>query len=361
MRSIFREVWRVLRPDGCLFLNLGDSYSTQAGQGFVPGGGGQGNRWKRDLCDTWQPNRAKVPGLKPKDLVGAPWRIALALQADGWYLRSEIIWHKTNPMPESVTDRPTRAHEQVFLLSKRAQYFYDAEAIRETLAVNYGSAEEYAKRWGKPGFYHADNSDPKGGGFRGLGGSPSGFNPDGRNARTVWTLPTEPTAMAHFATFPTALVDRCLRAGTSAYGCCAQCGAPWQRVVSRERLLDGATLVTGTHSRPGEAHRITANGMGHWRISTHTTEHGWQASCPCNAGVTPAMVLDPFVGSGTTLLAARALGRHGVGLDLSLSYLRGIARKRLGLADLAAWEGRERPRESVDFGDLPLFQEASHG
>ncbi len=146
--QVFREVRRVLKNDGTVWLNIGDSYATGAGSvGDCPGGGEQGARWRGDhprdpkrnaaaipLGPTTQPNRMPIAGLKPKDLVGIPWRVAFALQADGWYLRSDIIWSKPNPMPESVTDRPTKAHEYVFLLSKNERYFFDQDAVREAYA-----------------------------------------------------------------------------------------------------------------------------------------------------------------------------------------------------------------------------------
>lgn len=144
MVEVFSEVRRVLRDDGTCWVNLGDCYATGAGRvGACPGGGERGAKWAgyrgdRDkdpkatgIGPMTQPNRMPLPGLKPKDLVGIPWRVAFALQADGWYLRSDIIWHKPSPMPESVTDRPTKSHEYIFMLSKSERYAYDAEAIKE--------------------------------------------------------------------------------------------------------------------------------------------------------------------------------------------------------------------------------------
>ena len=139
--AVFREVRRVLRDDGTLWCVLGDCYATGAGKvGNCPGGGEQGARWRGEgskhdygIGPVTQPNRMPLPGLKPKDLVGVPWRVVFALQADGWWLRSDIIWHKPNPLPESVTDRPTKAHEYVFLLAKSERYWYDAEAIAEPI------------------------------------------------------------------------------------------------------------------------------------------------------------------------------------------------------------------------------------
>jgi len=352
MVQAFREVKRILRNDGSLWLNIGDSYNAagRTGHGTRTGYKQGTNRASATGADWCRPS---AQTLKEKDLCGIPWRLALALQADGWYLRSEIIWHKPNPMPESVTDRPTRAHEQVFLLSKHPHYFYDAEAIKDPSSLN--THMRSATVHGEKSLARTQAAGVKDcAAFH-------GYQPETRNARTVWSILSEPTPFAHFATFPTDLVSRCIRAGTSAYGCCAACGAPWRRLVERQRLLDGTIPVTGTFSRPDEPFRIPPNGLGHWRYSTVTTDHGWQPTCGCNAAVVPAVVFDPFCGSATTLLVARALNRHGVGLDLSWPYLHTIARQRLGLTALAAWEGRERPREPMGYGDLPLFQEVSGG
>ena len=196
--EVFRAVRRVLREDGTLWLNLGDSYATQ--------GGGYGDQRSVGAAAVLPAGAAvavtrKAPaGLKPKDLVGIPWRVAFALQADGWFLRSDIIWAKPNPMPESVTDRPTKAHEYVFLLSRSARYQYDADAIAETGAQ---PDRERADRIGGnklvEGVKHSDGSI--------FTGSQT------RNARTVWTIASEPCAEAHFAVMPETLARRCILAG----------------------------------------------------------------------------------------------------------------------------------------------------
>ncbi len=208
--GIFREVRRVLRDDGTLWLNIGDSYATGAGQGQVPGGGGQGARWKRET-GHWQPNRLKIRGLKPKDLIGIPWRVAFALQADGWWLRSDIIWHKPNPMPESVMDRPTRSHEYLFLLSKSARYFYDADAIREPVTQQHETTGTGFVKAGRAveGFHGRFGNDGKG-----MRMPYKWSNPLGRNKRSVWTIVVEPVKHAHFSTFPRALVEPCILAGS---------------------------------------------------------------------------------------------------------------------------------------------------
>jgi DNA modification methylase len=198
--EVFREVRRVLRNDGTLWLNLGDSYARPAEKGQ------RGPSPKQDSNNgTPQAIMTDVPpGLKSKDLVGIPWRVAFALQADGWYLRSDIIWAKPNPMPESVTDRPTKSHEYVFLLTKSERYFYDAEAIAEPTAYP-GDGRHLRGDLRK-------EVDPKckDNGSRTRTGNPTGEN---RNRRTVWTIATSPFAEAHFATFPPALVRLCVRAG----------------------------------------------------------------------------------------------------------------------------------------------------
>jgi DNA modification methylase len=205
MVDVFREVRRVLRDGGTLWLNMGDTYAS----GEVGRNDDDPTNLARraELYGTGtvkpgiherQQRRVRT-GLKSKDLVGIPWRLAFALQADGWFLRADIVWAKPNPMPESVTDRPTKAHEYVFLLAKRATYFFDADAVREPYERDGGSAT-----------YTAGGSTTNGVGSRSL----HQMSAAGRNIRSVWTLATEPTPEAHFATFPTALASRCILAGS---------------------------------------------------------------------------------------------------------------------------------------------------
>ena len=189
MVEVFREVRRVLRDDGTLWLNLGDSYA--AGKTGRDDSGGNG-RFGGPRIEPKQ--RSAPPGLKPKDLVGIPWRVAFALQADGWYLRSDIIWSKPNPMPESVTDRPTKAHEYLFLLAKSGRYWYDANSI-SVLALRAGEM---------------NNSTPSNPVYR---MSRVARVRDRRNARSVWSIATQPYSDAHFATFPPKLIEPCIKAG----------------------------------------------------------------------------------------------------------------------------------------------------
>lgn len=213
--EVFREVRRVLRDDGTLWLNLGDSYASVHTGGQKSPKSTVGSNMP-GVQEIRQPKaNPQEYGLKDKDLVGIPWRVAFALQADGWYLRSDIVWHKPNAMPESVTDRPTKAHEYIFLLSKSSKYYYDADSIREPLS------EQRAKQAGKlvdPGNDAKKRKkqiehDKK----RGSGGHFDGhkwrMNPLGRNKRSVWTVATKPFPEAHFATFPPELPEICIKAG----------------------------------------------------------------------------------------------------------------------------------------------------
>lgn len=268
---VFREVRRVLRDDGTLWLNLGDSYAS-------------GGRSTRDVdavnkgnTGAMQPHRPGAGAAKPKDLLGIPWRVAFALQADGWYLRQDIIWHKPNPMPESVRDRCTKAHEYLFLLSKNERYYFDSEAMQEP-AVGRNAHDLTGTGYAAPGqTRNRGNRTAKDGKNEALGERTyAGFNarrneatadgvPATRNRRSVWTVPTAPFKGAHFATFPSALIEPCVLAGS---------------------------------------------------------RHG-------------GMVLDPFGGAGTTGLVAAQHGRIGVLCELNPAYV-GIAERRIATAVFGA-------------------------
>jgi DNA modification methylase len=226
--AVFHEVKRILKNDGTLWLNLGDTYAGSGGAGgdYSPGGLREGQpTWKntykprsaRQVPDGKNPNagvpefganRQPLLGLKPKDLVGIPWMVAFALRADGWWLRSDIIWHKPNPMPESVTDRPTKSHEYIFLLSKSAQYYYDADAIKEA-----GTGTEYDKTR-RPQNRMAEARYLKEGKGQLAVGANLGNGSETRNKRDVWTVTTKSYTGAHFATFPPDLIEPCILAGS---------------------------------------------------------------------------------------------------------------------------------------------------
>jgi DNA modification methylase len=205
MVQVFKEVWRVLKDDGTLWLNIGDSYAGNMSRASNNGRAGFGS--EREGVFSRMPD-----GLKPKDLVGIPWRLAFALQADGWYLRQDIIWAKPNPMPESVTDRCTKSHEYVFLMSKSRQYFYDHEAIKEP-SIRSGESQVFGGNKGAKSVF--DKDDPN---FRN-GSEQWGrtvVTNETRNKRDVWTVATKPYKGAHFAVMPEALVEPCILAGSAA-------------------------------------------------------------------------------------------------------------------------------------------------
>jgi DNA modification methylase len=257
--EIFQEVRRVLRPEGTLWLNLGDSYARD---GLGP----------------------RPIGLKPKDLVGIPWRVALALQDAGWWLRMDIIWEKPAPMPESVRDRPVRAHEYVFELARSEQYFYDAEAVKEKASKN--SHPRGMTGIGKKG-KNESSEDPRKRGFndRWRVKQNESFQSavkdlvETRNLRSVWKINPRPYREAHFATYPVELAERCIRAGTSEMGCCSKCGAPWERSVDRQRTVDGEPSDLGKFRVGG---KYTAQGIAHSRIETRTRTVGWEPTCNCD-------------------------------------------------------------------------------
>ena len=355
LREWAREMWRVLRDDGVMFLNLGDSYASSGT--YDQSGSERMHSWDGDGRDRRANGRSaksgkgrapSAPGLKPKDLCGIPWRVALALQADGWYLRSDIIWAKPNPMPESVTDRPTKAHEYIFLLTKSARYFWDGEAVKEGAIKGYGgSTFEKGKTARARAALSPVGTLPR----ENLDGA------SGRNLRSVWNVATQPYSGAHFATWPEALVETMVKAGTPERGVCPVCGKPWERVVRKGAAVNRPDNPNDV--LPYTANGSTSHGTGattlHKARVVETT--GWQAGCSHDAAPVPAIVLDPFAGSGTTLLVARRLGRIGLGFDLSLTYLRECAAERLGHNLLRQW-GRGI-RDNGNHATLPLFDSPS--
>jgi DNA modification methylase len=341
--AVFRELRRVLRPDGVFWLNVGDCYARSAAKGqHKPGDSGKqayvydrGGGRASSTCDLG------ASGLKAKDLIGIPWMLAFALRDDGWYLRSECIWEKPNCLPESVKDRPTKSHEQLFLLTKSESYYYDAEPIKEPFQTD--PKENYPKRARVTGRGSQASSmvslegaqQDKSGGY-----PPKG---NGRNKRSVWRIQTQQLKEAHFAPFPEALVEPCILAGTSEYGCCSKCRAPFCRIVElgepdlewqqrcggdAEGEYQGQAVKdyesAGAQNASATKARILA-GMRERRTV------GWQKTCRCEGDdIVPCLVLDPFSGSGTTGLVAGRLGRRAILIDLNKHYCDDIARKRCG-------------------------------
>lgn len=323
MVEVFRDVRRVLRGDGTLWLNYGDCYPTRS-----------------------------VGALKPKDAALIPHRLAIALQEDGWWVRSDIVWSKPNPMPSSVHDRPTTAKEYLFLLTKSARYFYDIDAIREELSSpgasykmpdgwdtgpgGHGSFHRSGREKGKAaarydfrreGVKHSDvpGQKPQ---FRPDRPSTS-LNPAGRNRRDVWCIATEPFKEAHFATMPTKLAEPCILAGTSARGVCSCCSAPWERIIASTFIPQPDVSEEG-RTRDHEAMAEESRWGGSERGATSRETLGWRPTCACTTDQppVPATVLDIFGGSGTTGLVADRLGRDAILIELSPIYA-SMARERI--------------------------------
>ena len=317
MTEVFREVRRVLKDEGTLWLNMGDAYNSNPCH--------NGKSFRRDRAEIIPRKNINQTGLKPKDLIGQPWRLAFALQADGWYLRSDIIWHKPNPMPESVIDRPTKSHEYLFLLSKKAKYFYDAESIKESQASHMLEAFKNGRRPRNP--KSIDNpEDIKAGKTKQAMWNDMECIADvgGRNKRTVWTIATQGFSEAHFATFPEKLVEPCILAGTSERGNCVECGKPWVRVVKKQEYGSWHS-----HHQDEIKGQRTENDKGQSKGYISPQTLGWRLSCSCDTEETVRpIVLDPFMGSGTVALVAKKLNRDYLGIELNPEYVE-MANKRL--------------------------------
>lgn len=345
--AVFREVRRVLRPDGTLWLNYGDAYA----RGDKRGSSGPGDKQASNRGSA-EARGAKLPaGQKPKDLMGLPWRVAFALQHDGWWLRSDVVIAKSNPMPESAKDRPTRAHEFMFLMTKAARYFYDGEAVKEPVSGTANARRSYKTPDGwdtEPGAHGTihrkgrekgrvpgvpPKSAPAGSGIRQNDSYQAAVvdQPAMRNLRDVWTFASAPFRGAHFATFPPALVEPCIKAGTSETGVCFNCGAPWKRVVKSD---GGRGDWTGPGGREGRLHtgnaRNALGGQAAWARYKPQTTLGWRSTCECSVvdEVLPAVVLDPFAGAGTVGLVAERLGRDSILIEINPDYAE-MARKRI--------------------------------
>ena len=455
--AVFREVRRVLRPDGSLWLNYGDAYA----RGDKRGSSGTGDKQASNRGSA-EARGARLPsGMKSKNLMGMPWRVAFALQDDGWWLRSDICWQKSNPMPESAKDRPTRAHEFVFLMTTAERYFYDHEAVKESVAgtahprasTRAGRSRcehrpdrlphdsiEARKARANPAASHTSTAERRGirphkmpegqekvrvptswasspgyeeqdprygkrtpkdieGRSARMGRAPGwregtvpGVTPKSaapgsgirqnesyqaamievrpnRNLRDVWTFASAPFRGAHFATFPPALVEPCIKAGTSEHGVCPECGAPWERVINKMstgRVRDRARGGLGAaHSR--ETHALPAM-TGVFQEGVIWKTAGWRPSCACYDDryraehpeprrarkrrqraawggrwqrvrarpgnrewpTSPAIVLDPFAGAGTAGLVAERLGRDSILIEINPTYA-AMSRSRINV------------------------------
>ena len=299
MVAVFREVRRVLRGDGTLWLNLGDSYANDGKWGGESGGKMQ---YLPDEDRKRTGREKRTTGLPPKNLMGVPWRVAFALQEDGWYLRSDVIWHKPNAHPESVTDRPTKTHEYLFLLSKSEQYFYDVDAVREP-QQSLGERHE-----GKSGYREGH---PSKGGI-----ATRQLHPSGRNRRSVWTVAVASYDEAHFATYPPKLVEPCILASTSARGVCPSCGAPWVRVTEKTFVPQGDIADPAKLAKGSRKQLDASNGWSDVpRGSNEIVTLGWRPSCACDF---PGMRADDWeiiyspLGTGGNGDPSQVVGRAGM-------------------------------------------------
>jgi DNA modification methylase len=309
---VFKEVKRVLRDDGTVWLNLGDSYyNYRPGKGQALSKQSVSNT-DQDLPQDCARRGNKIAGLKEKDLVGIPWRVAFALQADGWYLRQDIIWHKPNPMPESVRDRCTKSHEYIFLLSKNPKYYYDNEAIKEDAKSAGKKSDGFKGRQGGAE-YHATSG--------GIGSEEKIYNK--KNKRSVWTITTKPYKEAHFATFPTELIEPCVLAGCPEK-VCVDCGKPYKRVMQKPKQLE-----IERNKRSGLDDRKVGEVLDKYNRENPPIDLGLQKQCDCETNETKGgTVLDPFGGSGTTGVVASKHNRNAVLCELNEGYI-DIAEKRL--------------------------------
>jgi len=408
--QVLREIRRVLRADGLVWWNIGDTYNGSGGCHKPHHKNDSGFQGKLDPLKGGM--AISAPGLKPKDLVMIPFRVALAAREDGWWVRSVVVWDKPNAMPESVKDRPTESHEYVILLARSERYFYDPDAVREP--HDPATIERCRYRWANRSKYDAVSRDQVPSWVR-THESNNFAHPAGRNMRTVWRFPTAPYPGAHFAVFPPELPRRCVLAGTPPK-VCATCGAPWERLTQRE--IDNTGYPNGPGGNyvakgrpPGGQERDGSSTLGkvaRYRVATV----GWQPTCECHGAAKrtiaqcdscggsgraacglclgsgelaegllaaarcplcggcgsdkgslceecdgageverreydaraveawptrPAIVLDPFAGSGTALMIAEQLGRWWIGLEISAEYLpqieRRTAQRSLGLTE----------------------------
>ncbi|MBA7678906.1 hypothetical protein ES703_87185 [subsurface metagenome] len=309
--EILREIRRVLRKDGVVFWNIGDSYW----------GGDRGADYKYSN-DTYETMKAAKPDwnsdtLKPKDLCLIPFKIAIAAQEDGWWVRSVIIWSKPNPMPESVSDRPTESHEYILMLTKSKKYYWDADAVREGRQGNtHSRGSKRTPPIESAGIGHEDwckymTKDDE---------------LVSRNIRTVWEFPTQPYPEAHFAVFPEKLPEICIKAATPEVGCCSKCGAPWERILDKKSSAFNIRVRDAKAGRatPEEGYKATQdeidNYPGNHPDPGYRKTKGWQPTCKCSADKIQSLVLDPLMGAGTTLWVAKKLNRYAVGYEISEEY-----------------------------------------
>ncbi len=318
MVEIFAEVKRVLKPEGTLWMNLGDSYVSGKGRYSSVPQTVNGGKHRGEPIDNNRPDLRGHDYLKDKDLAGTPWRVAFALQQDGWYLRQDIIWHKPNPMPESVTDRCTKAHEYIFLMTKNPRYYYDSDAIKEESVDpeshkgrRFRGPKAIVEAGARP--FHNPNTLDK-------GNEADGKTYPKRNKRSVWTIVTMPCPVkgVHFATFPPKLIEPCILAGCPEW-VCKKCGKARVRIVGS--IESKVPFQSKRYTSQGVAPDNSEHDGGVWQGKTRGGTTGW-TDCGCGAGWIGGICLDPFMGSGTTGMVAYENRRNWIGIELNPEYIK---------------------------------------
>lgn len=310
---IFKEVLRVLKPTGICWINIGDSYNG------YPGNAGQPQTLDKNRKEKYVRRPTgyglTVKKLKNKDLMGVPWMLAFALRDIGFYLRQDIIWDKKNCLPESVTDRFTKSHEYIFMMTKSDRYFFDQESVKEP-AIYADSGYEYKGK----GEFNGKTRDFIGReAFRAI--------TEKRNKRDVWRVPTKSFPEAHFAVFPDDLIEPCVKSATSEKGVCCTCAKPWERIVEKMDDVGNDGETESMYSEKFSAGRLAkkrqaAREKGYEYVAMTRTV-GWQPTCKCKENTpVPAVVLDIFMGAATTAVVSKRLNRNFIGFELNPDYIK---------------------------------------
>lgn len=307
--NILREVKRTLREDGTMWLNIGDSYNNTAGYSRAK------SEWRRKGREGGSAEKKAIKHsvIKTKDLFGMPWRVAFALQEDGWYLRCDVIWKKSNPMPDGAKDRPTHGHEYMFLMSKSPRYFYDYYAVQEETNDHPEGPQRFGAK-NQKGTFRCDQDRT----FKHYGK---------RNKRSVWETSVSTFQGDHFATYPPQLIEPCILASTSEKGCCSKCGDPLYRISLKEENKEDV-YGEDVDIQTGEKEKVSID------KKFVLKDNGWEKRCDCKDSIiVPCRVLDPFSGMATTGLVCLDHNRNYVGIELNKNYL-DRSRKRLKREDL---------------------------